>query len=121
MKALPKSLVLALALVIIAALAPPLSAQRRAPSGQRTVTGHVYGNNDVPLEKAIVYIKNTKSLAVKTYITEKDGTYRFTGLTQSVDYDVYADYNGKHSSTRTISSFDDRVEVYLNLHIDAGK
>jgi carboxypeptidase family protein len=121
LKAAPKSLVLALALVVIGALAAPVSAQRRAPGGQRTVTGHVYGNNDAPLEKAIVYIKNTKSLAVKTYITERDGTYRFTGLTQNVDYDVYADYNGKHSSTRTVSSFDDRPEVYLNLHIDVAK
>ena len=113
-----KSLALATALAVICALAAPLCAQRRAPGGQRTVTGHVYGPNDVPLEKAIVYAKNTKSLAVKTYITEKDGSYRFTGLAQNVDYELYADYSGKHSSTRTVSSFDDRPEVYLNLHVD---
>ena len=118
MKALSKSLLLACALALLVALVAPVSAQRRAPGGQRSVNGHVYGNNDVPLEKAIVYAKNTKSLAVKTYITEKDGTYRFTGLAQNVDYELYADYSGKHSSTRTVSSFDDRAEVYLNLHID---
>ena len=113
--------VLACALLLSLALTAPLWAQRNAQGQFRNVSGHVYGDNDAPLDNAIVYIKNTKTLAVKTYITGADGSYRFSGLSTNVDYELYAEYKGKRSSTKTLSSFDDRAEATLNIHIDVGK
>ena len=120
-KALKSRWGLACALLLSLALAAPVWAQRNSQGQFRNVSGHVYGDNDAPLDNAIVYIKNTKTLAVKTYITGADGTYRFSGLSTTVDYELYAEYKGKRSSTKTLSSFDDRAEATLNIHIDVGK
>ena len=84
----------------------------------RSVTGQVFSKSDSPIPEAIVYLKNTKTLTIKSFITEKDGGYRFYGLSPTVDYEIYADYQGQKSSTKTISSFDNRTAVTLNIHID---
>lgn len=84
----------------------------------RSVTGYVFGRDDRPLDGSIVYLKNTKTLAMKTFIAEKDGSFRFHGLSPNVDYEVYAEYQGKRSDARTVSSFDNRQTVKMNLRID---
>lgn len=84
----------------------------------RNVVGQVLTKSDTPIAEAIVYLKNTKTLTIKSFITEKDGGYRFHGLSPNVDYEIYADYQGQKSATKTISSFDTRTNVTLNLHIE---
>jgi hypothetical protein len=88
-------------------------------SSLRTLTGRVFAAENQPLSKAIVYLKNTKTLAVKTYITEPDGSYRFPALAVNVDYEVYADYQGARSDTKTLSAFDNRKQVSITLRIKA--
>ena len=85
----------------------------------RNVVGQVLTKSDDPIPEAIVYLKNTKTLTIKSFITEKDGAYRFHGLSPNVDYEIYAEYQGQKSPTKTISSFDTRTNVTLNIHIDA--
>jgi Carboxypeptidase regulatory-like domain len=87
----------------------------------RNLSGQVLTPSDQPLPSAVVYLKNTKTLAVKSFITENDGGYRFHALAPNVDYEVYAEYQGKKSSTKTVSAFDSRANVTLNLHIDVNK
>jgi hypothetical protein len=87
----------------------------------RNLTGQVLTPSDQPLPSAVVYLKNTKTLQVKSFITENDGGYRFHSLAPNVDYEVYAEYQGKKSSTKTVSAFDSRANVTLNLHIDMSK
>ena len=84
----------------------------------RNVVGQVLTKSDAPIAEAIVYLKNTKTLTIKSFITEKDGGYRFHGLSPNVDYEIYADFQGQKSPTKTISSFDTRTNVTLNLHIE---
>jgi len=84
----------------------------------RSVNGRVTGSGDAPLKDAIVYIKNTRTLAVKTYIADDAGKYQFNALMPSVDYEIFAESNGKKSDTRTLSSFDSRKDVTINLKID---
>src|SRR6266508_3857926 len=57
----------------------------------RTLVGEVMDKSDNPLPNAIVYLKNTKTLAVKTYIAQQDGNYRFHALSPNVDYEVHAE------------------------------
>jgi Carboxypeptidase regulatory-like domain len=83
----------------------------------RTLTGKVFGRQDQPIQKAIVYLKNTKSLVVKTYITDPDGTYRFPALSPNIDYEVYAEHDGARSDTKTLSAFDNRKEANITLRI----
>lgn len=87
----------------------------------RTLTGTVLDKSDKPISGAVVYLTNTKTLVMKSYITETNGTYRFPELSPNVDYDVYAQREGKKSNTKTLSQFDDRPEPNINLQIDMNK
>jgi hypothetical protein len=120
--------VLVLTAVIVMALANVTRAQQVSLAAYeiadkndqgRNVTGQVLTKSDAPLPEAIVYLKNTKTLTIKSFITEKDGGYRFHGLSPNIDYEIYADYQGQKSATKTISSFDSRNNITLNIHIDA--
>ena len=55
---------------------------------------------------------------MKTYIVSSDGTYRFPALSTAVDYEVYAQYKGHKSDTKSVSQFDDRAQVYLDLKVN---
>lgn len=111
--------------VAVALSAAPLSLCRAAAEPfskdpqdhTRTLTGKVLNRQDDPLAKAIVYLKNTKTLVVKTYITDPDGAYRFPALSPNVDYEVYAEHDGARSDTKTLSSFDNRKVVNITLHV----
>lgn len=84
----------------------------------RLLTGKVVDKEDNALANAVVYVTDTRSRAVKTYIVGPDGVYRFPALSSSVDYEVYAQLNGKSSDTKRVSQFDDRKVVSINLRID---
>jgi hypothetical protein len=112
----------AIAAALIAFISVPLAAQKDKNAPQtRTLTGTVMNKGDQPLEKAIVYLKNTKTLMVQTFITGPDGKFRFNSLSPNTDYDLFAEYNGKRSNTRTLSAFDSRTEAYMPLTIDIEK
>ncbi len=111
---------IAVLLVVLAASGAFAQRDKNQPA-QRSLQGQVMGHNDAPLEKAIVYLKNTRSLAVKTYITDANGNYQFNSLTPNTDYEVYADYNGQKSDTKTLSGFDSRPKAFINLHISVNK
>jgi len=83
----------------------------------RLLYGKVLDQHDNPVPNAVVYLTNSRTHAVKTYIIGDDGTYRFPGLA-TVDYEVYAQYNGHKSGTRSVSQFDDRPQVYIDLRIN---
>jgi hypothetical protein len=93
--------------------------QRGSQGESRTLTGLVLSGQNQPLQKAIVYLKNTKTLAIKTYISEADGSYRFPGLASNVDYEVYAEHEGARSDIKTLSGFDSRKEANITLKIHA--
>jgi hypothetical protein len=83
----------------------------------RLLFGKVLDPQDNPLPDAVVYVTNTRTRAVKTYIVGPDGTYRFPALSTAVDYEVYAQYKGRKSDTKSVSQFDDRSQVYLDLKV----
>jgi len=83
----------------------------------RSVSGKVVGVQDQPLSKAVVHLKNTRTLVIKTYITEPDGTYRFSALAPNVDYELFADQDGMRSDTKTVSGFDSRKDLTITLKI----
>lgn len=83
----------------------------------RLLSGKVLDQQDNAVVSAVVYLTNTRTHAVKTYIVGEDGTYRFPGLS-TVDYEVYAQYQNRKSGTRSVSQFDDRSQVYIDLKID---
>lgn len=90
---------------------------QRGQGEARTVVGHVLDDREQPLQKAIVYLKNTKTLAIKTYISEPDGAFRFSGLAPNIDYEVYAEHEGARTDVKTLSGFDSRRQVNITLKI----
>lgn len=118
-----KQALFAAAAAILLALPLAVRAQPAAapmadnPPQMRTLTGQVTDQQNTPLPEAIVYLKNTKTMAIKTYIAGRDGMYRFNALSPNVDYQVYAEHQGKKSDTKTLSSFDSRATAHINLKI----
>ena len=85
----------------------------------RLLTGKVLDGGDNPLPNAVVYLTNTHTRAVKTYIVGPDGAFRFPALQPTLDYEVYAQFDNRKSSTKSVSQFDDRSEVYISLKVNA--
>src|SRR3979490_2923409 len=95
------------------------SPDKKDQAAGRLLYGKVLDRQDNPVPNAVVYLTNTRTRAVKTYIVGPDGTYRFPALSTAVDYEVYAQYNGHKSDTKSVGQFDDRPQVYLDLRVDA--
>jgi protocatechuate 3,4-dioxygenase beta subunit len=87
-------------------------------SAPRILTGTVFDHEDKVVANAIVYLKNTRSRAVATYIAGEDGGYRFNNLSPNVDYEVRAELSGHKSPTKTLSSFDTRKQAHINLKME---
>jgi hypothetical protein len=88
----------------------------RAPQ-TRTLTGLVSNEHGAPLADSVVYLTNSRTMSVKTYIVGKDGMYRFPALSPDVDYQIYAQYQNHKSDTKTLSSFDSRPNAVINLRV----
>lgn len=84
----------------------------------RLLTGKVLDGGDNPLPNAVVYLTNTRTRSVKTYIVGPDGVYRFPALQPSIDYEVYAQFDNRKSGIKTVSQFDDRTQVYISLKVN---
>ena len=102
--------------VAVASL-PAVAKDKTGDSG-RLLTGKVADKQDAPLPSSVVYLANTRTRAVKTFIVGADGIYRFPALSPNVDYEVYAQYKDRKSDTKTVSQFDTRPMVNINLRID---
>lgn len=86
---------------------------------QRVVEGKVQLPSGSMAKGAIVYLKNVKTLEVRTYISTDDGSYRFGQLNSDADYTVWAEYQGKKSKERTVSSFDTKKTFEITLKVGA--
>jgi Carboxypeptidase regulatory-like domain len=94
-----------------------LFAQQRGPT-QRTVQGKVVDGSNAPIKGAVVYLKDSRSLSVKSFFSDDGGNFRFGQLSQTSDYEVWAENNGKKSGVKTVSSFDNKNQFFINLKID---
>jgi hypothetical protein len=115
-----RDLALGLALVFCVSVAAAQDAKREAQL--RTVRGVVSDkSSDDPVPSAVVFLKNTRTNAVRSYIADEQGNFRFSGLDPNTDYEIHSEKDGAKSSTHTISSFDSKKEIVLNLKIEKKK
>ena len=110
-------LLLTACVLVISASAATAVDKKDKQSG-RLLYGKVLDQQDNPIVDAVVYVTDRRTRTVKTYIVGTDGTYRFPALAAGVDYEVYAQFKGRKSDTRSLSQFDDRTQVYIDLRIN---
>jgi protocatechuate 3,4-dioxygenase beta subunit len=96
-------------------------AQKKAEAQLKVLHGSVVDKSENPVPSSVVYLKNVKSQAVKTYIADDSGNYRFSGLDPNVDYEIHAEHNDMTSSIRTVSSFDSRRDIEVTLKLSKKK
>jgi Carboxypeptidase regulatory-like domain len=115
-----KTILLAACIAFFCALS--LSAQNKKHSSQlKTVRGVVSDKSDNPVQSAVVFLKDTHSNQVRSNITNDQGEYRFSGLDPNAEYELYAEKEGAKSQTRSISSFESRTDIVLNLKLQQRK
>ena len=94
------------------------SAQSLAATS-RTIQGKVFAPGGEAKAGAVVYLKDEKSLEIKTFISGADGGYRFGQLSAQEDYLLWAEGDGHKSKNKSISSFDSKKKFEINLHLEA--
>ncbi len=110
---------LAVAFLLFANIAMAQDKKREAQL--RTVRGVVLDKSDSPVSGSVVFLKNMRTNSVRSSYTDETGGYRFSGLDPNADYELHAEKEGDKSATRTVSSFDGRKDIVLNLKIDKKK
>jgi hypothetical protein len=124
---LAKSVRIAVVVVSVALGAAPAysqgktRAEKRAEANMRSVTGLVTGSDGMPSVGAVVQLKDMRTLQVRSFITQGDGTYHFYELKMDVDYQLSARSGDTVSANKTLSVFDTRKEAVLNLQLEAKK
>ena len=108
-------------LAVLLLCAPATFAQKKKAENTRSVQGTVTVADGSLVNGAVVQLKNTKTLQIRSFITKDDGTYHFYDLSPDIDYELKADYQGASSSTKTLSSFDSRKQTVLNLKLNPKK
>jgi protocatechuate 3,4-dioxygenase beta subunit len=86
-------------------------------STTRTVEGRVTNAENQPVENAVVQLKNSKTLQIRSFITQADGNYHFAGLQTDVEYQVKADHDGVSTPWKTLSVFNSKKTPVINLKL----
>jgi len=92
--------------------------QKEQDTAVRSVEGVVTDADGNLVEGAVVQLKNTKTLQVRSYITRRDGAYSFHGLSTNVDYQLKAEHQGRSSDVKTLTVFDSRRKAVINLKLE---
>ncbi len=103
--------------LVLALAASVFAAKKSKEPVEKSVSGIVSDASGAPVPGAVVQLKNMKTLQVRSFIAKEHGDYYFHGLSTDVDYELKADFNGKSSGPRTLSSFDSHAEPTINLEL----
>lgn len=103
----------------------PVNAQftrRRVDTGPKpkNIHGVVQDLRGKPLVGARVFVRDMKTNVTRTLTTEQDGTYKIFALPPKIDYEIYAEFKGKASEKRLVSSFLNREDNVLNFQLDVA-
>ena len=105
-------------LVLPAGMVGVVAPLAQAQVAQRVVTGKVVDKGGAAVRNAVVYLKDDRTSAVKSYLSDDTGGYRFGQLAQGTDYELWAEADGKKSGIKTVSSFESKNSITMNLKLD---
>jgi len=111
-----------LTISVLLAMAGAGSAQRnqdkKEDANLRTIEGVVTGSARALVPRAIVQLKDMKTLQVRSFVTQPEGTYHFSGLRMDTDYELKASLADQSSATKRVTSFETRKTVTVNLQLE---
>ena len=110
-----RALLISVAVVIGCGMA---SAQTPADSSSRSVEGVVNNTAGSPVDKAVVQLKDTKTLQIRSFMTGADGAYHFAGLSTNVEYELKAQHDGASSGSKSLGIYDSRKKAVVNLKLN---
>jgi Carboxypeptidase regulatory-like domain len=108
------------AILILLAVAGCALAQDRKLNedpNTRSVEGIVSDSGGKPVQNAVVQLKDSKTLQIRSFYTTQDGGFHFAGLNTNVDYELKAEHNGSSSGVKNLSNFDGRKTATVNLKL----
>jgi len=116
----PLAVTLAIALALISTVT--LTAQKNKDKKQdpnlRSVEGAVLALDKRPTPDAIVQLKDTRTLQVRTFVTQEDGQYHFAGLRTDTDYELQAALGDLKSGVKRLTTFDSRKTANIVLQLE---
>lgn len=95
-------------------LAPWAQAQNL---GERTVSGTVLNAQSDPVAGATVFLRNEKTKSIRSFTSIANGHFQFSQVDKDQDYDLWAEKDGKKSTVKTVSSWDDRTDFVSDLKL----
>ncbi len=101
---------------IQAPVTPPTGA-----STTRSIEGVVTDGQKQPVSDAVVLLKDTKTLQIRSYLVQKDGRFHFFGLSSDINYEVRAQNANLMSKPKVVSVFDSHKVVTLHLQLTKKK
>jgi len=92
--------------------------EKREEAKLRSVMGLVMDAQEQPASGAVVQLKDMRTLQVRSFITQGDGQYHFSGLRPDIDYQITAKSGEMTAAPRTLSIFDGRKDAVMNFKLD---
>ena len=86
----------------------------------KNIHGIVQDLQNKPVVGARVFLKNMQTSVVRTLETDQNGEYKVFGLNAVVDYELYAEFKGKSSEKKFVSSYLNREDNVLNFQLDVA-
>jgi hypothetical protein len=114
------------ALAILAAVLVPLGSRGGSVApftaeaqnlGFRVVSGFVSDANANPVDGATVFLKDLKSKNIRSFTSAEKGHFRFASVNMAVDHELWAEKDGKKSAVKSISTWDARKEIEVELKL----
>jgi len=85
--------------------------------GFRVVSGSVVDDRDALVPGATVFIKNLKTKSIRSFTSTANGKYQFNQVYMAVDYELWAEKDGKKTAVKTVSTWDSRKEIITELKL----
>jgi len=120
--ALTKPLIVALSLAFaVATPAQETKKEKREAAAERVVEGTVSDPDGKFIDGSVVKLKDMRTLQVRSFYTQKNGGYHFSGLKLDNDYELEATFNDMSSGWKRLSVFDTRKIPVINLKLEKIK
>jgi len=87
----------------------------------RNMHGRVLDSAGAALSGATVQLNEPSGGNIRNVISGKDGSFRFDDLSLTQDYQLQAVYKDRSSQRRTISQYDARQSLSVELRLEQGQ